>query len=214
MRTFISYQTSEKHVARKIQIILKDVGIESFLAHEDIHVSEEWRIKILEEIGKADIFVSIWSEEYYKSFWCIQESGIASFRDHMTIIPLSIDGSIPQGFSGNVQSTKIDADTISITDLLPGIVKANFDYGVKLILAIIENSGSYRNAESNFRLVLPYVNKMSHEQIKNLLEISLENDQILYASECLKEYLPPLYKSYGGLLTPEQQAKYAEALKI
>jgi len=78
------------------------------MAHEDVDVSEEWRLKILKEIGITDLFVSLWSKNYYSSWWCIQKSGIASFRKDLTVIPLSTDGSSPQGFASNIQSTKID----------------------------------------------------------------------------------------------------------
>jgi hypothetical protein len=46
---FISYQTEDKQIAGRIKSLLETIGVKSFLAHEDIDVSEEWRIKILEE---------------------------------------------------------------------------------------------------------------------------------------------------------------------
>ena len=54
---FVSYQTADKVVAGKIRDALAEVGIQTFLAHEDIFVSEEWRLKILEQIGVCDIFI-------------------------------------------------------------------------------------------------------------------------------------------------------------
>ncbi len=53
-----------------------------------------------------------------------QESGIAAFRK-MTIVPLSIDGSIPQGFISQFQATKLDPNTPDIRALLPGIARRN-----------------------------------------------------------------------------------------
>ena len=101
---FISYQTKDKWVAGKLKKILGEYGIDTFLAHEDINVSEEWRVKILEELTKADIFICILSKNFLQSFWCLQESGIAAFRSDLTVIPISIDGTIPVGFIGNIQS--------------------------------------------------------------------------------------------------------------
>ena len=213
MHTFISYQTEDKKVAGKVKSILEEIGISSFMAHEDIHVSEEWRLKILEEIGKASIFLSLWSKDYYKSWWCIQESGIASFRKEMTIIPLSIDGSIPQGFASNVQATKIEPETIGVTDILPGLVKANSDFGINLILSIIKKSYSFRQAEENFLIILPFVEQLTLAQGKKLLEISVSNDQILHASLCASKYLPPLYKKYSHLLTEEENSELRRVLE-
>lgn len=163
MYAFISYQTEDKFVAGKIKNILAGVGCSSFMAHDDINVSEEWRLKILEEIGKADLFISLWSKSYNDSWWCIQESGIASFRTGMTSIPLSIDGSVPKGFAGNIQSTKIDKDNVFLDDLLPGVIKANFEWGIDLVFKSIKGSRSYRGAEAHFSPLLPYIESLSPE---------------------------------------------------
>ncbi|MFI4950116.1 MAG: hypothetical protein ACHP7A_03660 [Caulobacterales bacterium] len=53
MYVFLSYQTSDKTAAGQVKALLAELKIEAFLAHEDIHVSHEWRTTILEEIGKA-----------------------------------------------------------------------------------------------------------------------------------------------------------------
>ena len=203
MYIFISYQTADKHVAGEIQNILEAVGIESFLAHEDIEVSVEWRGKILEEIGKANVFISLLSEGYYSSSWCVQESGIAAYRKNMTEIPLSIDGRIPEGFAGNIQSTRIDPEHVSLIDLLPGLIRHDFELGTNLIIEIIGRSGSFRNAEANYSLILPYLENLSEEQIKVLLEKIRANGQIHHAGQCAKEFIPPLLENYGHLLEPE-----------
>ena len=79
IRAFISYQTSEKHVAGAIQRVLDEVGIPGFLAHKDIEVSVEWRERILQELRQASLFISLLSERYFSSPWCVQESGIAAY---------------------------------------------------------------------------------------------------------------------------------------
>ena len=198
---FISYQTDDKAIAGKIKYLLTNVGVSSFMAHEDIDVSEEWRLKILEEIGKADLFVSVLSRKYDESLWCIQEAGIASFRKEMTKIPLSIDGSIPKAFAGNIQSIKIDIKNIQLQDILPGILKADFETGIEIIFKLIEGSGSFRGAEANFQQLLPYIDSLSPKQGKKILEIAINNDQVHYASLCVSEYIPPIMIKYGSLLS-------------
>lgn len=201
---FISYQTTDKQIAGRIRDILAIYGVDSFLAHEDIYVSEEWRLKILEEIRKADIFICLLSKNYYKSHWCIQESGIAIFRSDMTVIPLSVDDSIPQGFISNLQSVRINPETVSIRDLLPGFLSHSVTTGIYLIIEVIGRSGSYRSAEANFSLILPYIHQLTDEQMHNLLERAFENEQIHHAARCAREYMPPLLKSHGHLLHPEK----------
>jgi len=200
LRAFISYQTDDKHVAGRIKDILSTVGVESFLAHEDIDVSEKWKAKILEEIGKADIFISLLSKSYSGSPWCVQESGIAAFRKNVTVIPLSIDGSIPQGFVSNIQSKEINPDRVTIQELLPGILKHDFPGKVDFIIEIIGGSTSFRLAEANFKLIQPYVTGLSDEQMKSLLKKVVANGQIHHAHLCARDYIPPLLESHGHLL--------------
>jgi TIR domain len=78
MHAFLSYQTDERAIAARVSDLLSKFGITSFMAHEHIEVSVEWRIEILRQLGFADLFVPILSAKYYSSIWCKQESGIAA----------------------------------------------------------------------------------------------------------------------------------------
>lgn len=202
---FISYNIEDKHVARRIKDILAKIGIESFLAHEDIEVSDEWRLRILSEIGRANLFIPLLSENFYNSTWCIQELGIASFRKEMTVIPLSIDENIPQGFSSNIQSTRIDPESFTLTDLLPGIAKYDVTLAIDIMIEIIASSRSFRGAEANFRLILPYLNQASVDQVKLLLEKIADNGQVHHAALCVMEYIPPILETHGHLLSQENR---------
>lgn len=201
---FISYQTADRYVAGKLQKLFEEAGLVSFLAHEDIEVSAEWRERILEELGKARIFVSLLSKNYFKSPWCMQEAGIAAYRG-ITSLHLSLDGEIPRGFSSNIQSVKADPENISIKQLVPGIVASDFDLGIELITNIIGRSGTFRNAEANLRMIVPYIQKMNDSQVKNLLEKICANNQVHHASQCASEYIPPLLESHGQLLDKEKR---------
>ncbi|MGD0074481.1 MAG: toll/interleukin-1 receptor domain-containing protein [Candidatus Binataceae bacterium] len=203
MYAFLSYQTEDKAVAGRIKDLLSGMDIPSFLAHEDIDVSDEWPAKILKEIGKADLFVAILSKNYYESCWCSQESGIAAFRKKMIVLPLSIDGSLPKGFLGNIQATKIDPDHPRQCDLLPGIARCNISFAIDSIINIIGSSKGYRNAESNFELILPYLQKASDDQVVRLLKKASENEEVYDAARCAGKYLPHLLKSHGHLLDAE-----------
>ena len=197
---FISYQTKDKAIAGQLKMLLSQVGIESFLAHEDIAVSEEWRLKIIEEIGKAQIFICLLSENYIKSVWCVQESGIAAFRNDMIILPLSLDGTVPTGFIGNIQSAKVDPAKILLSDIIPGFLKRDFPIGIELAIAQLGRSNSYRVAEVNFQLILPHVPRMTDNQITTLLEMTAKNGQVYGASRCARDYIPPLLDSHGHFL--------------
>jgi hypothetical protein len=212
MRAFLSYQTTDKAVAGEVKKILEGLNIESFLAHEDIEVSAEWRLAIIQELMACDIFVAILSKNYYSSIWCKQESGMAAYRG-IAVVPLSIDGSIPEGFIAHIQSTKIDPKAVKLSDLLPGLVKHSPKLVIDELIKIISGSWDFRGAERNFELLLPYLSKATRKQIVELLNASTKNKQICHASLCATKYLPPLYQSHGKLMQDELRAELADVLK-
>ena len=212
MYAFLSYQSADKLVAGRVKALLDSVGIQSFLAHEDITVSEEWRLAILAEIGRADIFVALLSANYYESFWCVQESGIAAFRADMLIIPLSIDGAIPQGLLGHIQSTRIDPDRPTRTDLFPALAKRDVAFVIDRLVEAVAASSSYRSAEGNFADLLPFIPRATDAQIVRLLVASERNSQVCNAGLCATKYLPPLLQSHGALLDPAVRKRLEQTL--
>jgi hypothetical protein len=212
MRAFMSYQTVDKQVAARVAAILREFDCTAFMAHEDIEVSEEWRLEILRELGTTDLFVPILSAQYWGSPWCIQESGIAAFRQ-VTIVPLSIDGALPPGLLSQFQSTRIKPEAPTIRDLLPGLAKHNVAFVIDKLIALVDKSRSFRSAEANFQLLLPYIPRATNEQIVTLLNASTKNKQVCHASLCATDYLPPLVESHGNLMNPDMWHELNEVLE-
>jgi len=211
MRAFMSYQTDDRFIAARVSDLLAKLNVTSFMAHEHIEVSAEWRAEILRQLTLADLFVPILSERYYSSIWCKQESGIAAFRG-ITVIPLSIDGAIPQGFLNHIQSTKIDPKAPTCQNILPGLAKHNVSFLIHSIIKIISASRTYRAAESNFEMILPYIDRATDAQITELLTVSTKNDQICNAGKCAQTHLPPLLESHGYLLDAATKKELTDTL--
>jgi hypothetical protein len=210
MYAFLSYSNKDKEIAARVKFLLDGLGIQSFMAHEDIAVSEEWRIHILEEIGKADLFFALLSANYEASIWCQQEAGIAAFRKTIALIPLSLDDTVPKGFLSHVQAARIDPKNLQDTDLLPAIAKRDISFVINVMVERVRISGSFRGAEANFRLILPYLEYASDDQIKRLLEVSARNGQVHHAAGCARIYLPPLLESHGQLLDEKTRSSLKE----
>jgi hypothetical protein len=199
---FISYQTKDKSVAGNIKQLLGGVGIKAFLAHEDIEVSLEWREEILKEISSASIFICLLSQNYLLSPWCLQEAGMAILRG-ITIIPLSIDGTIPMAFMSKYQATRINIERPMIRDLMPGLLKYNKFDGLNIMIELLGASGSFRTAEANFELLLPYINDLTEIQVKELFKRIRENGQVHHAALCASQYIPQLLRQYGSLISKD-----------
>lgn len=202
---FLSYHTNDKAVAGRLKGLLSEVGVTCFLAHDDITVSTEWGLRILDEIRKADVFVCLLSKHYLASAWCVQESGIAAVRNEMTVIPLSLDGITPPGFLAHIQAVRVAPSSLTIRDLVPGFVKHDFGKGIDLIIDLIGGSGSFRGAEANFQLILPFIEGLTDRQGKELLERAVANNQVHHAGLCARDYIPRLLNRYGHLLESEHR---------
>lgn len=212
MYAFLSYQTDNKEVAGRIRSLLESIGVNSFLAHEDIQVSDEWRAEILKEIAKVDVFIAVLSSKFYASSWCVQETGIAAYREDVTIIPLSVDGAIPQGFIAHIQSIKIDPKNVSLSSLLPGLAKRDVSFVIETVTGMLRRSSTFRGAEADFQLIAPYLPKATKAQMIELLNVASQNSQVLHATRCVREYLPPIFESHGRFLDDTTRSKIAAVL--
>lgn len=77
VRAFISYSTKDKHLAGQIKTCLEKYGLAVFLAHEDLHISDEWMDKIIEELKSCHVFIPLLTDNYKGSEWTDQEAGYA-----------------------------------------------------------------------------------------------------------------------------------------
>ena len=53
IKAFLSYSTKDKKIAGKIKEEFEKIGINLFLAHQDIKISKEWRKRIKTEIKES-----------------------------------------------------------------------------------------------------------------------------------------------------------------
>jgi hypothetical protein len=105
MRSFISYNTSDKILAGKIKQSLEQFGFSTFLAHDDIKPTQAWVERILDELNKSDVFLPLLTSSFHKSIWTLQEVGIA-IGQGIYVIPLKVNTN-PVGFLGQFQALKI-----------------------------------------------------------------------------------------------------------
>lgn len=197
IKVFISYSNEDKLVGVGIKKTLTNHGIESFLAHNDIEVSEAWRDRILEELHEADVFIPILSDNFIKSAWCSQEAGIACYRK-ILIIPISLDTTIPYGFMNHFQGEKIKprySRHISPELILGPIIKKFPEIKIlDLLINNLENCHNFRNCEASMNGLEPYFDQLNNEQIDRVIDISIRNNQIWDATRCINYYLPKFIK--------------------
>jgi len=202
MKIFISYASSDKKLAHKIKEGLEGYGMEAFLAHDDIKPTEEWQKRILEELNSTQVFMPLLTEQFLKSIWTDQETGIAVAKDCL-IIPLKVTED-PHGFISRYQALKVKVDLLKTCSEIMNTVAGHPLLGHEmrsLIIEMLGESWSYANAAKNAE-ILDSLSGYTPGQIKKIARYISENSQI-YDSFDAKDILRPFFRAYQKSIPKE-----------
>ena len=200
---FVSYSHLDREFGGQAKAVLDEVGIDAFLAHEDLEVSEEWQRRILSELRRCDLFVPLLSKNFLESKWAPQEAGFIASRPEVVVAPLSIDGTMPFGFMSHVQSSRIRGEGITRELLVEPLAKRFPRKILPGLIRIAGKAGSFRHAEMTMRPLVPVFSLLTAEEAQALAEASVRNGQIWSASLCRSTYLPEFIRVQGSNLKPE-----------
>ncbi|MEX0640746.1 MAG: toll/interleukin-1 receptor domain-containing protein [Nitrosopumilaceae archaeon] len=211
--TFLSHAHDDRIIARKLADELKKHAFDSFVAHDDINLGDEWESAIFERIKKCDLFIAILSNNFRKAKYTDHEVGIA-YGLGKVILPLSIDETMPYGFMTKFQakkvSPKIDVKEISkiFKEFMPKTPETRVEN--HLVYALV-NARSFDEANYYARMLSQYPD-FSDTQINLIAEGFLFNDQISgaygaapWCVKILKKNLKRVEKKYQERL---KHAKY------
>lgn len=189
LRGFISYSTVDKHRAADVKTVLADVGVDCFLAHDDIQVSNEWRQRILEELQRMDVFVALLSTAFKESAWTAQEVGFAVARPDVPIIPVSLDATLPVGFIANLQAKPLGTP-VSETQFVDRLRASHPRTLIPVLVERLRRSPTFRDAEARMVSLRPMFGEFVPREIDEFVEACIENGQVWNASLCAKTYIP------------------------
>ena len=203
VNAFISYSHKDREYGGQAKVVLNKVGIDAFLAHDDLDVSEQWKRRILEELGRCNLFVPLLSKNFLESKWAQQETGYIASRPEIIIAPLSIDGTTPFGFFSHIQGRRIAKDGIARELLVEPLVKHFPRTILPALIHIAGRAGSFRRAERLMRPLVPHFSRFTDNEAQALAEVSVDNGQIWNAADCRDEYLPEFIRLQGGNIERE-----------
>jgi len=204
LKAFISYATADKHIAGQVKAVLNDHGIAAFLAHDDIHVSQEWKDRLIQELNETIIFVPLLSVSFKESDWAPQEIGMALTRKDMLFIPLSVDGTVPFGFISNIQGKRIPANGM-YRDLLLEPIMTHFTHEIlPTLIERLAGASSFLNAEALMLPLVRHFDKFNDEEIDRFATASIENNQIWDEHQCRQQHLPAFLKLHRSRMDPEK----------
>ena len=209
---FISYSVEDKEWGGRIKSCLENIGVKSFLAHEDLQVSEEWRESIIEALGKVDIFITVLSKNFKSSDWCSQEIGYIASRPDVTIIPLSIDGTTPYGFISKLQGKHVKRIS-QLDDIIEEVFfRKHPREMIPAQIQRVKKATNFRGAESVVAPLNPHYDKFTDEEIDDFIEAVVGNGQVWDASMCRSTYLPGFAETTGHRISDAQKTKLLEKM--
>lgn len=203
LRAFISYSTTDKLVGADVKGVLGEFGVDSFLAHDDLRVSEEWKGRILEELARCDIFVPLLSKAFRSSDWASQETGIAFGRKTVLIIPLSIDGTTPFGFISHIQGIKIPDAGVSNHMFQEPLIKRFPRKMIPRLIKRVENARNFRGAEAVVKPLVEHFPIFTRNEANQFATAASNNNQVWSASLCRSDYLPAFLEIHRKNLRPK-----------
>lgn len=198
MKTFISYATGDKKLAHSIKDGLEIYGVEGFLAHDDIKPTEDWQNRILEELNSTQVFIPLLTENFLKSLWTDQETGIAIAKEQL-IIPLKVTND-PHGFISKYQALKLKSNiATTCSEIIHTIIeKPSLGHDMRnLIIEMFGESWSFANAAKNADILTRFTG-YTPAQLKRIIRHTVENSQIhesFDAKDILRTFIKGKQKS-------------------
>ncbi len=210
-RAFVSYSVERKHDGGAVKECLTKFGYQCFLAHDDLRVSEEWMQRILQELGEADVFVALLSKEFMESKWCGQELGYIVSRSDVLKIPLSLDGTMPYGFIGNLQGIKVhDGNLAAVLEEV--LYRKRPRRMIPAQIRRVASARSWRKAEALVQPLAPHFALFTDEEVDAFARAAAGNSEVYYASDCVIKYIPEFVRINGARISPEAAQELLEVL--
>ena len=206
VKAFISYSHKDREFGHQAKALLREFGIDAFLAHEDLEVSQKWKGRILDELHHCDLFVPILSRNFTESKWAPQEAGFIASRPKVVIAPISIDGTTPFGFFEDVHGPRIGNDGITRELLVDPVLEPLAELFPRRVLpgliTVAGQANRFRDAERKMRPLVPLFVRFNAEEAQALAEASVENYQIWRADRCRTEFLPEFIRVHASNIEP------------
>ena len=107
-RVFLSHRDKDKGPASVVAEGLEKLGHKTFVAHNDIAVTKEWRDEILYALNTMTHFVGLITDDFHEGSWTDQEMGYAFARSDVKRIFIKLSDCDPRGFGNFEQAAKSD----------------------------------------------------------------------------------------------------------
>ena len=98
-RVFLSHSARDKSRTAEIAGELKELGHRTFVAHDDIQATREWRDEIVHALNTMTHFVGLVTDDFHSRVWTDQEVGYAFCREDVKRIFVMLSEVNPEGLA-------------------------------------------------------------------------------------------------------------------
>ncbi|HKN06442.1 MAG TPA: toll/interleukin-1 receptor domain-containing protein [Thermoplasmata archaeon] len=208
---FISHSHVDKDIAHDLKALLRPLGLNGFVAHDDIEPNAEWQQEILRNLRDCKGLIVVATDAARASPWVNQEIGAAVVRGIGTAT-LNC-GVAPFGFLYHFQAAKWTPKEPEGTQFrdrnfleanLPEICHALQKAGVVTQDYLIEGMGSAWGFEET-RVVTKLIAESGTLEERQALRLAYLADNSTTVRDCweAQRLLPPLIKPHIGTVPPE-----------
>lgn len=214
-KAFISYSTHDKFVAAEVAKAIKVLGLKTFLAHDDIPISQTWRDRILAELSTCDLFVPLLSRDFKQSDWCPMECGYIMARPNITVLMLSLDGTWPFGFLSAIQGSFLDitrdlGHQHLISRVRSGLYTAHFDFAFTTLIESIERAATARSLRGYLQEVSAISSQLGYVHTEQMVCALEKRVKICRSEPRMRKVMEHLHEQLEPLLDEE----FSERLRV
>ena len=106
-RVFVSHVAEKRAHATRVAHGLENLGCKTFVAHDDIPPTREWRDEILFALNTMTHFVGLITRDFHNKSWTDQEIGFSFSRRDVKRIFVKLSDVVPQGLAGFEQALEV-----------------------------------------------------------------------------------------------------------
>lgn len=171
-RVFLSHKAEAKGQAADLKGRLNVFGVSCFVAHEDIHPTQEWQNEIEHALASMDAFVALMTDAFHDSLWTDQEVGYA-FGRGIPIVSMRL-GRDPYGFIGKFQALSCDS-SVAAREIVKLLIK--YPRMMNAYIASVRSCPSFDRANA-LAEILPSIEALSGDQAQGLVSAFNENHEV------------------------------------
>lgn len=191
IRLFISHRDAHKAKANELATSLESYGISSFVAHDTIQPTKEWRREIISGLETMEIMLLFLTDDFHESPFTSQEIGFALGRS-VPIISLKLERKDPPGFVGHEQALRGNlatpsASTSAVYSLLIEKLGRRERAWSSLISAFV-TATDFVEAKHRFDRMDTAVQSLSDSQLSTIISGYYKNDQLYRAGHLTSKY--------------------------